>query len=834
MHRTPGSNSNSRSRVILAIVLGLGLHGTGVPGWVHPAAAATPYKLPPREIVDILDAPAPPAVWPSPDGSAALLVDLETAPPIELLSRPFLKLAGVRVDPAIAARRREFRFLRLRLQDLRTGAVARAVTLPTGSTFSAPQWSYDGERFAFLRDAVDGVELWVCDAKSLAARVVPGVHVNDVLGNPLRWSRDNRHILVRAVPAGRGPAPAGSRVPSGPDVQETAGKTSRMATFRDLLENGHDEELFEYYATSQLLRVDAKSLTAEPVGAPGLLESVALAPNGEYLLVDRILRPFSFRVQYDSFAHAIEVWGRDGKVLATVAQLPVADEVPQQGVATGVREVEWQPLHPASLVWAEALDGGDPMAKVPHRDRVMRLDVRGVLGKDPAGELAAQGRELLRVKERFAGIEWTGRRDQAMIDEYDRGRRWQTTWLVSFAIAGGAQRKIFDRNINDAYADPGTAVLQVRPNGEAVMRQDGDFIYLSGRGSTPKGDRPFLDRMNLRSLEKARLFQCGEKSDERFLAFVSSTRILTTYQSRTEPPNQYLVDLLGKRRVKLTDYADPAPQMTGIEKRLLKYHRADGTPLTAFLYLPPGYQPGTRIPMMLWAYPREFSDAGTAGQVRGSENGFVRLTGASHLFFLAAGYAVLDDPTMPVLGDPETMNDTYVEQIVAAAKAAVDTVVAMGIADPDRIGIGGHSYGAFMTANLLAHSDLFAAGIARSGAYNRTLTPFGFQSERRSFWEAPEVYMNVSPFRYASKINEPILLIHGEEDTNSGTFPIQSERMFQALQGNGATARLVMLPFEGHGYRARESVLHTLAEMLDWANQWVKDRPAGAVQESKR
>jgi dipeptidyl aminopeptidase/acylaminoacyl peptidase len=376
--------------------------------------------------------------------------------------------------------------------------------------------------------------------------------------------------------------------------------------------------------------------------------------------------------------------------------------------------------------------------------------------------------------------------------------------------------------------------MRVRPNGEVVMRQDGDFIYLSGRGSTPKGDRPFLDRMNLRSLDKVRLFQSAEKSDERFLAFVSSTRILTTYQSRTEPPNQYLVDLLGKRRVKLTDYADPAPQMTGIEKRLLKYHRGDGTPLTAFLYLPPGYQPGTRIPMMLWAYPREFSDAGTAGQVRGSENGFVRLAGASHLFFLAQGYAVLDDPTMPVLGDPETMNDTYVEQIVAAAKAAVDTVVAMGIADPDRIGIGGHSYGAFMTANLLAHSDLFAAGIARSGAYNRTLTPFGFQSERRSFWEAPDVYMNVSPFRYASKINEPILLIHGEEDTNSGTFPIQSERMFQALQGNGATARLVMLPFEGHGYRARESVLHTLAEMTDWANQWVKDRPASAVQESKR
>jgi dipeptidyl aminopeptidase/acylaminoacyl peptidase len=189
---------------------------------------------------------------------------------------------------------------------------------------------------------------------------------------------------------------------------------------------------------------------------------------------------------------------------------------------------------------------------------------------------------------------------------------------------------------------------------------------------------------------------------------------------------------------------------------------------------------------------------------------------------LTQGYAIFDGPTMPIVGKGETANDTYVEQLVTSAQAAVDKAVEMGIADRDRIGVGGHSYGAFMTANLLAHSEIFRAGVARSGAYNRTLTPFGFQNERRTFWEVPQVYSRMSPFFYADKINEPILLIHGEMDDNSGTFPIQSERLFMALKGHGATVRYVTLPYEAHGYLARESVLDTAAEMLNWLDKWVK------------
>jgi dipeptidyl aminopeptidase/acylaminoacyl peptidase len=284
-----------------------------------------------------------------------------------------------------------------------------------------------------------------------------------------------------------------------------------------------------------------------------------------------------------------------------------------------------------------------------------------------------------------------------------------------------------------------------------------------------------------------------------------------------------LRDLAAKTDVALTDFKDPTPQIRGIKKQIVKYQRKDGVPLSATLYLPENYVEGTRLPLLVWAYPLEFNDASTAGQVSANPSEFTRISGLSHLTLLTQGYAIMDDATMPVIGDPETMNDTFIEQIVDAAQAAIDKAVEMGVADGSRVGVGGHSYGAFMTANLLAHSNLFRAGIARSGAYNRTLTPFGFQSERRPLWEAKDVYANVSPFMYADKIKTPILFVHGENDNNPGTFPIQSQRMFQAVKGNGGTTRLVMLPYESHGYRARQSVLHTQFEMIQWLNRFVRD-----------
>ena len=799
------------------------------------AIAAEIYKRPPQNVVDILEAPPPPRVIVSPTHERILLVAYEPNPPIALLARSFLRLGGVRVDPARGSTHRALQYTGIVVVDLADGA-KRPIALPEGARIQMPSWSHDGKRIAFARDTDTAVELWVADVATGAARVMSGVQLDDVLGSPFEWMADSRRLLVRAVPRDRSPAPARPAVPAGPNVQESQGKHTRMATYQDLLQDEHDADLFEHFARSQLAVVDVESGAATDVGAPAPYAGAEFSPDGNYLLVTRLERPFSFRVPYYYFGMSIEIWKADGTPAAVLARRPVADEVPMQGVPTGPRQIAWQPLRDATLVWAEALDGGDPRREVPHRDRLVQLDLEPVIGAAGSEPLAERGREALRLEERFQSVRWTARRDRALVGEYDRDRRWRTTWLVDFASSPVVPKKIFDLSANDDYNDPGNPVSTTLPDGQRVLLQDGERIYLAGRGATEAGDRPFLDRLDLGTLRTERLFHSEADCVESFVAFGPGKDrrwIVTSRESRREPPNTYLLDSRSGKRTQLTDYRDPAPELTGIESRLLRYRRADGVPLSGILYLPPGHTAGTRLPLVVWAYPREFSDAGTAGQVRGSPNAFVRLAGDSPLFFLTQGYAVLQNATMPVVGDPETMNDTYVEQIVASARAAIDTLDAMGVIDRDRACIAGHSYGAFMTANLLAHSNLFAAGIARSGAYNRSLTPFGFQAERRSYWEATDVYTRISPFTYAHKIDEPILMIHGEEDNNSGTFPIQSERLFQAIQGNGGTARLVMLPHESHGYRSRESVLHVLAEMFEWCDRYVKNRQPAAAPETQ-
>ncbi|MBA3322726.1 MAG: S9 family peptidase, partial [Pyrinomonadaceae bacterium] len=530
------------------------------------------------------------------------------------------------------------------------------------------------------------------------------------------------------------------------------------------------------------------------------------------------------------FPKEVEVWDTQGKLVHKLASLPLADQVPIDGVITGPRGLAWRPTESATLVWIQALDDGDPKKKVPHRDRVL-------LSKSP---FTAAPVELTKTEHRFAGMQWGEKGGLLFINDYDRDRRWVTTRMLNADNAGDAGKVLFSRSVQDRYNDPGTALTRVLPNGQRVIVQNGDDIFLAGGGASSEGDRPFLDRFNLPTQKATRLFRSDKQSFESVVTLLKDdgSMFITRRETPIAPSNFFIHTLSGAGEdatavkgeaaftttVKpLTNFPDPTPQLRAIKKQLVTYKRADGVPLSFTLYLPPNYKEGTRLPTVVWAYPLEFNDASTAGQVSGSTQRFTSLNGPSHLFFLLHGYAVLDNATMPVVGDPEKVNDTYVEQIVSSAKAAIDKAVEMGVTDPERVGVGGHSYGAFMTANLLAHSDLFRAGIARSGAYNRTLTPFGFQSERRILWEAPEMYIKVSPFMVADKIKEPILLIHGEADNNTGTFPIQSERMYQALRGTGGTVRYVVLPLESHGYAARESTEHTLYEMLNWFDKHVKN-----------
>jgi dipeptidyl aminopeptidase/acylaminoacyl peptidase len=491
----------------------------------------------------------------------------------------------------------------------------------------------------------------------------------------------------------------------------------------------------------------------------------------------------------------------------------MADKVPANGVITGPRAHRWVPLEPATVLWVEALDNGDIRNKVPHRDRVMSL----------GAPFAGQPVEMAKTEYRFGGTGWTDA-GTILLTENDRETRTTRTWVLNSRWA--EPRKLWDRKQQDAYGDPGNPVF--RP-GRPTILQVGDSIYLNGLGASPDGDRPFLDRLNLRTFMTERLFRSEVGGFESFAGLLdeSGGRVLTRRETRTLPPNYFIRDLRTGTQQAVTQIADPHPQLTKAmaDRMFVTYKRKDGVGLSGTIYLPVGYQKGERVPMLMWAYPVEFVDSDAASQVVGSPNRFTSVGGSSHLLLLTQGYAIFDGPTMPIVGKGETANDQYVEQLVASAEAAVDKAIELGIADRGRIAVGGHSYGAFMTANLLAHTDLFTAGIARSGAYNRSLTPFGFQAETRTFWEVPDVYAKMSPFWYANRIKEPILLIHGESDDNTGTFPIQTERFYMALKGHGVTTRYVTLPHEGHGYLARESNMHVVAETVAWLDKYVKRAP---------
>jgi dipeptidyl aminopeptidase/acylaminoacyl peptidase len=620
---------------------------------------------------------------------------------------------------------------------------------------------------------------------------------------------DNRTLLVRLIPAGRGAIPAEPKIPRGPHVQESLGKAGPAPTFEDLLSAPHDEDLFDYYATAQLAYLDCSSGKTTRIGKPGIFTVVRRSPDGKHLLVERLHRPYSYQLPAGAFPQEIEVWDSGGKVEYKVASLPLAERVPLAGVRNGPRYVEWLPEKADTLTWVEALDGGNPRETVPNRDRILWL----------AAPFQEEPREIYRTKERFQRMQPLAN-GKALVEDFERVKRIVRTLEIDLDKPGGEARLIFSRNQRDAYHDPGAPVMKTTPDGRRVVIQSGDEIYLSGLGASPTGERPFLDRFNLATGKSRRLFQ-SSSGFESIVAVLDETgaRLLTRRESPTEPPNYFI--RAGSELKALTHYPNPMPQTAGIQKQLVTYKRADGVPLSFTLYLPAGYKQGTRLPAVLWAYPYEFSDADTAGQVTGhASRSFPELN--YHQLVVLHGYALLDNAAMPIVGDADTVNNTYVEQLQMDAQAAIDKAVEMGVADRDHVGVFGHSYGAFMTANLLAHTKLFHAAVAESGAYNRTLTPFGFQAERRSFWEAPEVYTKMSPFWFADKIKTPVLLIHGEKDDNTGTFPIQSERLYAAIRGNGGTVRLVMLPSEAHGYRAKESMEHVLYEELAWFDKYLK------------
>lgn len=788
---------------------------------IAPAFAEETYKKPSQAILDVLHAPVPPQTSVSPARDYMIMANQLSYPPIADLAQPMLRLAGLRINPNTNGPHRGTYYVGLTIKRISDGAEMKVA--PQNPKLSMPRWSDDGKSFAFTNTTAGGIELWIGETATAKIRKVAGVTINSSFGNPVAWVYNSK-LLVQLVVPGRGKAPAEPSAPGGPNVQESYGNAGPVRTYEDMLTSAHDEALFEFYTTSQLAFIDAPTGKVTPVGKPAIFQNADVSPDGKHLLVASIHRPFSYLHPATQFPRLLEVWDAAGKPVYKLADLPLA-AVPIGGVRTGPRNAQWQPNEPSTLVWVEALDDGNPIKKVPNRDRLLAL-------KAP---FTGSPSEIFKTEHRLTGFDWLERDRTILVRENERERRWNRTFWVSLD-RGAEPRLIWSLSAQDRYKDPGTPVERTRADGSRGVMQSGDWIFLRGDGSSPDGDLPFLDRFNLRTLVSERIYRAKPNTYETVVALLTDdgSQFLTRYETATEPPN-YFVKTAGAAPPRaITKFTDSAPIVRRIKKQLVAYNRPDGVPLSFTLYLPPDYKQGTRLPTIMWAYPREFGDADTAGQVSGSSARFTTITGPSPLFFALQGFAVLNDASLPVIGTVAEVNNTYVEQIVAGAKAAIDKAVEMGVTDGDRVGIAGHSYGGFMTANLLVHSDLFRAGIARSAAYNRTLTPFGFQNEQRTLWEASGTYMKMSPFMFADKLKEPVLFIHGEADDNTGTFPIQSERMYQAVRGHGGTARLVMLPHEAHTYAARETIEHVVYEMISWFERYVKDVPPGRSSGTRR
>lgn len=777
------------------------------------------YQVPPPEILALADVELPPQVLLAQDHDWALLLYREQYRSLEELSQPELQLAGLRLNPNNFAPTRMRTVSRLAVLNLADGRESPVAGLPDYPRLANFSWSPDQKRIAFTHSGKKGLELWVLDPGEGQARRLTDDCLNGALGKPFVWFQNGTALLAKIHPADRKALIDGERVvPQGPTVSVNEGQKAQNATYQDLLKNRTDEFNFEQVVRCELIRLDLDG------GRSPWLEAAAyrdleFSPDGRYALLTVIERPYSYLVPYHRFPFRTTIHDQNGTRVRTMLEAPLVEVLPQGNMAvrTGMRELGWRTDRGASLYWVEALDQGDPAVETAFRDELFTLDA----------PFTGRKRSLLKLHGRLAGCSW-GRADLAVVQDFWWNTRNTKTYLIRPDKSSGKPKMVFDRSYQDRYADPGRFVTRLNRSGRRVLETDGDALFLMGDGHSAQGVRPFLDRFDSRRGKTRRLWQAdGRETLEEVVALRDLRKglLLTRIQAKDRYPNYYFRHIAGGEPRPVTRFENPFAPLAGVRKEIIRYKRDDGVDLSGTLYYPLGHQSGQRHPMIIWAYPMEYKDKGTAGQVSASPHEFVYPSYGSPVFWVTRGYAVLDDAAFPIVGEGKTEpNDSFVRQLVANAKAAIDAVDSMGLIDRRKVAVGGHSYGAFMTANLLTHSDLFAAGIARSGAYNRSLTPFGFQSEERNFWEASEVYLQMSPFMHAHKMKSPLLLIHGAADNNSGTFTMQSQRYFNALKGLGATVRLVLLPFESHGYAARESVLHVLWEQDQWLERYVRNR----------
>ncbi|WP_232819904.1 S9 family peptidase [Aliidiomarina celeris] len=780
------------------------------------------YQEPAQEIIDIVDAAPAPAAAVAPGGKILLVAGYPALPSIADLAAPEHRLAGRRINPdnnSIS----QARFMNaLSFIDIASGEAQSIRGLPRNLRAIYPSWSSDGKYLAFIQLEETEAQLWRVDMDRGRAERWSNLKANAVWGNPIQWAADNETVYLLAVPKNRGAEPAKPRVPVGPIVTESRGRTAPARTYQDLLQNEHDEKLFDHYFSSEIVRVNRRGRTTV-VADTAVYSDVSLSPDSDYMLVTYLQRPYSYSVPLFRFARTTDVLNSKGEQVFRVVEQPLADNLPIafDAVVDTRRSISWRSDADATLVWTEAQDGGDPRQAAEVRDSVFQL----------AAPFRAEPQKLVDLSMRYAGLV-AANEELALVYERMWSDRTEKLWQVD---PSGKKSPVlmWERSWEDRYNDPGSPLMTRNEEGRSVLLVNNGHILLTGAGASDEGERPFIDRRELATGDTERLWRSEAPYYEVPQTALNAAEglFLTRREGVNTPPDFFVRDLNNDSLRALTNTPHPMPHTVDISRELIHYEREDGLPMSATLFLPAGYdaERDGPLPTIIWAYPREFRSNAAAAQVSGSPYEFNRISYWRPQFLATQGYAVLDNATMPIVGmGDELPNDSFIEQLLMNSRAAIKAGADRGVTDPNRVALGGHSYGAFMTANVLAHSNLFQAGIARSGAYNRSLTPFGFQREERTVWDDPDLYIRMSPFFAAHQIKTPLLMIHGTDDNNSGTFPMQSERLYQAVKGLGGTTRLVMLPLESHGYRARESVLHMLWETVEWLDEFVKNAESEA------
>ena len=779
------------------------------------------YQQPPNEILNLVDVKLPPRVLMDENKKYMVCIYRDAFKTIKELSEKEMRLAGLRINPKtnIGSRTNYYKDIKIANLRRKKTVLRRVRGLPTEPRLANFIWSPDQTSIAFTNTTFHGVELWVLNVSGGVVKKLTDANVNANLGDAVNWYQDGKSLLVKLVPGNREEITDSENViPLGPRISSNDGKKAQNRTYQDLLKNRIDEHNFEQLALSEIHKVNLygkKTLWQES----DMYRNISFSPNGEFVMVTKIQKPFSYLVPYSRFPSKTIIYTKSGDTVRTLVEVPLIEDLPKgfMAVRKGKRNFSWRNDKPSSVYYSIALDEGDPENKVSFRDEIFQLDA----------PFQGAPLSLIKTENRYYKILWCND-SVAVANDYWWKNRNTKSYLFNPLNPSDEPQIISDRNYQDRYSDPGDFVENRNQYGRYVLALKNGKIFFLGDGFTEQGQFPFLDQLNINTLEKKRLYE-SEYTDrmETLQRYdIGKDELLVRIQSPTDYPNYYFRYLDKNKLDQITQFDNPFKGLQNVYKDVIKYKREDGLDLSATLYLPADYNQNIKekLPMIMWAYPREFKDRSSASQTTQNPNKFTYPYWGSPIYWLTKGYAILDNVSFPILGiEDNEPNDDFRNQLVANAKAAIDAVDSMGFINKERVAIGGHSYGAFMVANLLSHSNLFAAGIARSGAYNRTLTPFGFQSEERNYWEAPEIYYQMSPFMHADKIKTPILLIHGEADNNSGTYPLQSQRYFNALKGLGVTTRLVILPKESHGYRAKESILHLLWEQDQWLEKYIKN-----------